>query len=331
MICYMCIATPKDDNTSNVYASLLEVAIRTAKLNTSLKIKVLLDGDEHSKAYQICKEENIDVIFHSFSHKDYLQKTYPQEWAEAQFGKPLDYDKLAGTFMRFDIPFIEKEEDYVLYSDIDVVFNSDICAEKLGKPKYLAAAPEFDKDIEHMSYFNAGVMYLNVANMRKISEKVFEFLEKGERNDSGLFDQGYLNQLCFHEMDHIPLELNWKPYWGYNPQAQIIHYHGMKPGGDNTSSGFCMSDTVYITCFRGHEHNIVGFVMYMKLFFTYLGKDDDIWVNEIGTRAMNVLKASQQRDSEERIHFKDVRKYFKKKLGFLNIFAHLRTHPAGKI
>jgi hypothetical protein len=24
-------------------------------------------------------------------------------------------------------------------------------------------------------------------------------------------------------------ELNWKPYWGINPAAKIIHFHGPKP------------------------------------------------------------------------------------------------------
>ena len=23
--------------------------------------------------------------------------------------------------------------------------------------------------------------------------------------------------------------LNWKPYWGWNPEAEIVHFHGPKP------------------------------------------------------------------------------------------------------
>ncbi len=29
--------------------------------------------------------------------------------------------------------------------------------------------------------------------------------------------------------DRLRPELNWKPYWGWNPQARIIHFHGPKP------------------------------------------------------------------------------------------------------
>jgi hypothetical protein len=27
----------------------------------------------------------------------------------------------------------------------------------------------------------------------------------------------------------LPLEMNWKPYWGWNPDASIVHFHGPKP------------------------------------------------------------------------------------------------------
>ena len=29
--------------------------------------------------------------------------------------------------------------------------------------------------------------------------------------------------------DLLPDELNWKPYWGLNSNAEIVHFHGPKP------------------------------------------------------------------------------------------------------
>ena len=50
--------------------------------------------------------------------------------------------------MRLDIPFLEKEEDYVFYTDIDVYFQSNVSLEVLKLPKYLSATPEFNKNIK---------------------------------------------------------------------------------------------------------------------------------------------------------------------------------------
>lgn len=44
----------------------------------------------------------------------------------AEFRKEIEYNRIFGTFMRMEIPVVEKEEKYVLYSDIDVIFNADI-------------------------------------------------------------------------------------------------------------------------------------------------------------------------------------------------------------
>ena len=49
--------------------------------------------------------------------------------------------------MRMEIPVVEKEEKYVLYSDIDVIFNADILLEELPHPTYLAAAPEYERNV----------------------------------------------------------------------------------------------------------------------------------------------------------------------------------------
>ena len=43
------------------------------------------------------------------------------------------------------------------------------------------------------------------------------------------FDQEAYRAFYKGAWDTLPLDLNWKPYWGINEAAQIIHFHGPKP------------------------------------------------------------------------------------------------------
>ena len=144
-----------------------------------------------------------------------LMEIYPREWMLQNLGKEIEYNRIFGTFMRMEIPVVEKEEKYVLYSDIDVIFNADILLEELPHPTYLAAAPEYERNVEDMEYFNAGVLVMNIQGMKEKYEEFILKMKNRERNISGLFDQGYLNELCFKDMELLPIEYNWKPLLGY--------------------------------------------------------------------------------------------------------------------
>ncbi|EFG11904.1 hypothetical protein CW3_3277, partial [Bacteroides xylanisolvens SD CC 1b] len=48
---------------------------------------------------------------------------YSHEWMETELGKDIEYSRIFGTFMRMEIPIIEKEDEYVLYTDMDIIFN----------------------------------------------------------------------------------------------------------------------------------------------------------------------------------------------------------------
>ena len=276
MKCYLCLTEPDEENS--VYLDLLYVSLKTARKNTTLELIVLYDGTETGRCYEILKEFNVKIIKHQFSHKQYLEKTYPQNYIREMCGRDIPYEKIAGTFMRFDIPFVEQEDDFVFYTDIDVMFLRDFSHENFEKPEYLAATTELEKDLETMTYFNAGILYLNVKQMRKISEQVYNSLKNGEKNKTGLFDQGYLNQLCFEKMTIMPLEFNWKPYWGYNKEAYIVHFHAMKPDGDIENSGFGMTKHTLYHSLRNHFQDINGYVYYLMQYYEVLGKDGKKWI-----------------------------------------------------
>lgn len=322
MKCYFALTEP--DSTNQVYIDLLEVTLKSAVKNTSLDLYALYDGKVGSPCYSLLKSYNVSVIPHKFSHEQFLPSVYPESYMKRQYGKAISYKKIAGTFMRLDIPFIEKDDAFVLYCDIDVLFNSDIRLEELPKPQYLAAAPEFEKDITKMSSFNAGILLLNVPNMKEKISEIFTCLKKGERNSSGLFDQGYLNQFCFKDMDLLPIEFNWKPYWGINPQAKIIHFHGMKPNGNIDNSGFTMKPSVHYRILKGHPLDFEGLVYYNMLFFETLGKDGKQWISSYLTNVfITNLSHANNKSSLSKIknkffsyfkYFGDIRSSFIKKI-----------------
>ena len=43
------------------------------------------------------------------------------------------------------------------------------------------------------------------------------------------FDQHAYREHYRGRWDQLPVEMNWKPYWGRNAAAQIVHFHGPKP------------------------------------------------------------------------------------------------------
>lgn len=262
-----------------MYNDLLYASLKSARLNTSLDLYALYDGSTEGRCYEILKEFNVNIILHKFSHKQYLEKVYPKEFLLQNFGRDASYDKIAGAFMRLDIPFIEKEDEYVWYKDIDVIFQKDVSECNFGKVEYLAASTEFEKTLNKTSGFNSGVMYLNVKNMKKISNQIFDMLKKGIRNPIGIVDQGYLNHLCFDKMTFMPIEFNWKPYWGYNSNAYIVHFHGMKPGGNFANSGFAMNKPTLIKTLFNHWQDINGYVYYFMQYYELLGKDGKEWIS----------------------------------------------------
>ena len=207
MKCYLCISVCDDKSTTELYSNLLTVALRSAHRNTSLDIVVLYDGPKDHSIYKLLLDFKVKIIPHQFSHYEELIKTYTPDVLLAQTGKnSIDYKKLAGTFMRFDIPFIETEDEFVLYSDVDVIFNKDINISDFPKFDVILAGPELYKDYHKGDFFNAGILVYNVKKMRIKCEEVFSLLEQGIPNKINIFDQGYLNQVC--ENDFLPLEFN---------------------------------------------------------------------------------------------------------------------------
>jgi hypothetical protein len=132
-----------------------------------------------------------------------------------------------GHWLRVVIPQVETDQNFVLYTDCDVIFLKPVDWTTI-RPKIFAVAPEFQKD--NWNYFNSGVMLLNVPAMRA-SYEAFEAHIRA-RISSGTHpfydDELALNEAYRGFWEQLDPVLNWKPYWGYSAAAKILHFHGPK-------------------------------------------------------------------------------------------------------
>lgn len=136
-------------------------------------------------------------------------------------------DIAAGTYLRFDVPFLETEDDFVLYTDCDVMFLNSIDLASC-RPRFFACAPEFE--VDNWTYCNAGVMVMNVEAMRRTSADLCQLsVARLKAGMTQSYDQSDLNAFYHGAWDRLSPLLNWKPYWGVDPAAKILHFHGPKP------------------------------------------------------------------------------------------------------
>jgi len=132
-----------------------------------------------------------------------------------------------GHWLRIAIPRIETTDEFVLYTDCDVVFLRGFQWGSL-RPRLFAAAPEFRRD--NWNYFNSGVMVLNIPAMQQ-SAAAFETLIRagiGDATGHDFDDQIALNRAYRGNWEKLDPICNWKPYWPYQPQAALLHFHGPK-------------------------------------------------------------------------------------------------------
>jgi hypothetical protein len=135
-------------------------------------------------------------------------------------------DVFSGHWLRCDIPLIETEAEFVLYTDIDVMFRKSVDMSGV-RPSTVACAPEHRQD--DFSYFNSGVMVMNLPAMRETRGKLIQTLGERVKGIEPHNDQGILNAV-YRDWARLPNAWNWKPYWGFSDDAAIVHFHGPKPG-----------------------------------------------------------------------------------------------------
>lgn len=218
---------------SAAYIELLKVAVTSALQNTTLEPWFVYDGEPDSLVSWM-EERGVRVVY----HRSFL---YPHLEQIARKKGDINYLVIgSGAFLRVEIPLITArlglQDEFVLYTDIDVLFLEDVVPEleKL-RPGYFAVSPEAEKD--DFRNVNTGVMLMNLPALRRAHAGFEKFIiRKLDKLVRISWDQGayklYFRKGVFRRplWDPLPIRFNWKPYWeddGQNPK--IIHFHGPKP------------------------------------------------------------------------------------------------------
>lgn len=200
---------------SKSYEYMIKAAVESAIQNTRLNPNFIYDGSENDLTKWL-ESKGVNVIYHSSSFYEELVGFY----------KDGHLRTASGAYLRCDIPLLESEDDYVLYTDCDVIFLKDPSFENIDMPEYFACSSEIHKD--DWTFFNTGVMLMNIP---KLKEDIEDFKKFTTSNFPLMdaYDQTAYNLFYKNRISKLPIELNWKPYWGIDELAQIIHFHGSKP------------------------------------------------------------------------------------------------------
>ena len=226
---YACLNAPALDR----YAEHLRVAVRTAIDIAGLEPHIVFDGEEDRLRAVLGHDEAVHIHRRRSGLIDAIEAT-PETpgWSRVV---------AAGALLRLDIPLIETADEFVLYTDCDVLFARSVELSPL-RPRLLAAAPMHEP--HEWSQLCSGVLLLNVPAMRA----GYDALQRHARDALGRphhYDQESLNEHFAGRWDHLPIHMHWKPYWGVEWDAAIVHFHGPKAEDARLLATTAPGDDVY--------------------------------------------------------------------------------------
>ena len=223
-------ALTEDSTAFRQYAEMIMVAVHTARKVTSLEPHCIYDGNENDFTEWLGKH-GVRIVRHRSFVREALEELGRKK------GNPHLAAALSGAFSRIELPEIVRKigdgSGRILYTDCDVMFLGEIVPELEANPcRLFAVAPESNR--EDYVNMNTGVMLMNV---ERLGESLPEFREYVAKNLAALeaesWDEAAYRWFYRDEKgprwDRLRPELNWKPYWGENAEARIIHFHGPKP------------------------------------------------------------------------------------------------------
>ncbi len=208
-----------ESGARGIYDRLIRAAVRSCRANTGLQPVCLYDGGDIPLLDWLAAH-GVTVIRHRVSIAEAIDRCPVKTGWDAETAR--------GAYLRIDLPLVETEDEFVLYTDTDVLFLSDLG--ETPKPDLFACAPE--SDAAHWGYVNTGAMVVNVPAMRREHAAFAAFaaanIDRLHQGGAGIYDQAAYNAFFAGRWSRLPLDLNWKPYWGI-ARPRIVHFHGPKP------------------------------------------------------------------------------------------------------
>ena len=226
-----------DDQYIPFLAVALKSLIENANKDYKYLIKVLHTNvqEEHMKQIKKYEDENVNIEFGDVSY--YIEKVQDKLYTRDYYTNT--------TYFRLFLPDLYPQFDKVLYLDSDIIVVGDISElynTDMGT-NLVAAAPDdiiqYNKVFQdyaelvvgvakYQHYFNAGVLLMNLDELRK-----FKFEEKflyllGTVKFSVAQDQDYLNRLCKGRVTLLSHDWDVMPYVNDETKPEdikLIHYN----------------------------------------------------------------------------------------------------------
>ena len=223
------LALTEDSTAFRQYAEMIMVAVHTARKVTSLEPHCIYDGGENDFTAWL-RKHGVQII----PHRSFVREALEELGREKQ--NPHLAAALSGAFSRIELPeLVERHggSERILYTDCDVIFLDEVVPELNANPcRYFAVAPESTRD-DYVN-MNTGVMLMNTERLRESLPAFRDYVSQNlaaleaESWDEAAY-RWYYRDESGPLWDRLRPELNWKPYWGENADAKIIHFHGPKP------------------------------------------------------------------------------------------------------
>ncbi len=209
------------------YGEMLKVAVLSLQQHTPLEPILIYDGRENALTrWMDC--HGVEII----RHRCLLYPELVRRAAETGNGAYLAHGP--GVLIKADLPDLCAArgwaDERVVFCDCDVMFQGDPTPDWPDLAgRCFAAGPEESPLLPDR--FNTGVMLMDMAVMLPRAAAFRNFLAEILPEAVKISWDQHAYRLFYGTNDWLPLraELNWKPYWGFNPSARIIHFHGPKP------------------------------------------------------------------------------------------------------
>ena len=206
------------------YEILAKTALLSAKINAPKLQPLLIYNGQPNQFTSDMTNMGAEIIFHKLSFEIEIVNNSKRDdlWKQIAMG----------AYLRLDIPDVLNSNDTILYTDTDIIFLKDP-TEYLLTTDLIAASSEFE--FHDFSKINTGSMVINLEKSRDpfrlVREKTIDNLDVIED-----YDQGALRLFLNRKWDHLHQFMNWKPYWGVEEKAIILHFHGPKPHDFNLNN-----------------------------------------------------------------------------------------------
>ena len=220
------------------YAEMIQVAVWTARRHTRLQPHFLYHGEDDPPVLEWLRNHGAEVW-------RARSRFYEELCAlEHDLKKPDARTCGGGAYLRLEIIDLLAQhgirDRHILYTDCDVMFQQDPEPLLRRQPcRFIACGPESQRG--NPVDMNTGVLLMNVARLRRLNREFLAFARSELKTSiSWAMDQHAYKQFFRAALpprswpwvrgwNMLPDELNWKPYWGENPSAPILHFHGPKP------------------------------------------------------------------------------------------------------